>query len=299
MLRENKHKICVPLIIAAMLEYILVSSIMVGLLAPIAYRVRFLDGPGTLIAAVMGLAVGSTIGPVFLGVLIVFLTVNGLFTKMGYVKKALLGAAEPKGGARTWRSVVANGLSASIFAVLSIFFFREIFVVGFMSAIATASADTASTEVGLLSGMKPRLITNLSEIEPGFSGGVTPLGFVGGCIGAISIGIIALYIVHTIYSVGLLNAVTSSDPFIPGRSIIRYAVAISLGGFLGAVLDSLLGATLQAKYTCNVCSHRTEKAVHCGVKARLAGGIRHLDNDAVNVIATLLGALIGIIIFVA
>ena len=286
-------------LIAKMLEYLLVSALMVGVSAPVAYKVRFLDGLGTLTACILGLAVGFTMGPVFLGVLIIFLTVNSLFTKMGYVKKALLGAAEPKGGARTWRSVVANGLSATIFAVLSILFYREILVVGFMSAIAAASADTASTEVGLLSGSKPRLITNLSSVEPGVSGGVTAIGLVGGAIGAISIGIIGLYIVHAIYGFLQLRLLASNDPFIPTSGITRYALAISVGGFCGTVLDSVLGATLQAKYVCGVCSKKTERAEHCGTKSTLIGGVKHLDNYTVNVLATFLGAIIGVLLFLA
>lgn len=285
-------------LIVKMLEY-LVSALMVGVSAPVAYKVRFLDGLGTLTACILGLAVGFTMGPVFLGVLIIFLTVNSLFTKMGYVKKALLGAAEPKGGARTWRSVVANGLSATIFAVISVLFHRQILIVGFMSAIAAASADTASTEVGLLSGSKPRLITNLSGVEPGVSGGVTPLGLVGGVIGAISIGIIGLYVVHAIYGLPWLRPLTSRDPFIPTSGITRYALAISAGGFCGGVLDSVLGATLQAKYVCRVCYKNTERAEHCGAKSKLVGGIEHLDNDTVNVLATFLGAVIGVLLFAA
>ncbi|MEM0119952.1 MAG: DUF92 domain-containing protein [Thermoprotei archaeon] len=282
-----------------MFVYPLVSALMVCGLAPIAYRVGFLDGFGTITASILGLAVGFTMGPIFLGVLIIFLAINSLFTRVGYVKKALLGAAEPKGGARTWRSVVANGLPATIFAVLSILFHGEIFVVGFMGAIAAASADTASTELGLLSGSKPKLITNLSTVEPGVSGGVTVFGLIGGVVGAISIGIIGLYIVHAIYGFQQIRLITPQDPFLPAGGVTKQALAISLGGFFGALLDSLLGATLQAKYVCRVCSKKTEKATHCDANCTLIGGIKQLDNDTVNIAASFLGALIGILLFVA
>lgn len=280
-----------------MLEYLVVSTVMVALLAPLAYRVRFLDGWGTLVASLLGLGVGYTLGPVFLAVLIIFLGVNGLFTKMGYVRKALLGAAEPKGGARTWRSVVANGLVATVFAVLSVFVSGHLLVLGFMGAIATASADTASTEVGLLSGSRPRLITDFSPVEPGVSGGVTPLGFLGGVVGAISIGVVALYIIHAVYGLPFLRLLTPGDPFTVDGETARYALSISVGGFVGALADSLLGATLQAKYVCRVCSKRTEKSKHCGQGARLVRGLRFLDNDGVNLAATLVGAFVSILLF--
>lgn len=281
-----------------MLESQLLATIMVVLSAPIAYKVRFLDGSGTLAASLLGLCVGYTLGPVFLGVLIIFLAVNGLLTRMGYFRKALLGAAEPKGGARTWRSVVANGLSATVFAVLSTFLLRELFLVGFMGAVATASADTASTEVGLLSRSKPKLITNFSRVEPGLSGGVTPLGFLGGLVGAASIGVVGIYVVHALYGFQPLRVFGLGDPF-TGGSLARYASATTLGGFCGSIFDSLLGATLQAKYVCTVCSKTTEKARHCGVRAKLVKGLRLLDNDAVNVVATALGALTSVTLFVS
>lgn len=280
-----------------MLEYVVVSTIMVAVLAPVAYRVRFLDASGTLVAAAMGLCVGYTMGPVFLGVLVVFLVLNGLFTKMGYVKKALLGAAEPKGGARTWRSVVANGLVATVFAVLGAFFPSHMVLLGFMGAIASASADTASTEVGLLSGSKPRLITSLAPVEPGVSGGVTPLGLLGGLVGALSIGFVGLYAVHTIYGAPQIASLAHSDPFVSVRNITRYAWAITVGGFVGGVADSLLGATLQAKYVCSVCGKATEKAEHCGARSRHIRGLRRLDNDMVNLVATFFGALVSIALF--
>jgi len=105
--------------------------------------------------------------------------------------------------------------------------------------------------------------------------------------------------VHTIYGFPMLRLLTSNDPFIPTSGITRYALAISVGGFCGAVLDSVLGATLQAKYVCRVCSKKTERAEHCGVKSTLVGGIDHLDNDTVNVLATFLGAVIGVLVFLA
>jgi len=284
-------------IIVKVLGYLLVSTVMVLVAAPVAYRVGFLDRLGTIIAALMGLCVGYTIGPVFLGVLIIFLTVNSLFTKMGYVKKALLGAAEPKGGARTWRSVAANGLSATLFAVIGAFMFKDVLLVGFMGAIAAASADTASTEVGLLSGSKPRLITNLSPVEPGVSGGVTLLGLIGGIVGAISIGVVGLLAVHAIYNALPLKLLAPNDPFIPSSSLVRYVISITVGGFCGGVADSVLGATIQAKYVCMVCSKATEKPIHCGVESSLMSGVRFMDNDMVNVAATLLGAIVAIAIF--
>jgi uncharacterized membrane protein len=67
--------------------------------------------------------------------------------------------------------------------------------------------------------------------------------------------------------------------------------AIAIAGCAGALADSLLGATLQERRWCDVCGRATERQVHdCGAATRRTGGIALVDNDAVNLAATLTGA---------
>ena len=56
-------------------------------------------------------------------------------------------------------------------------------------------------------------------------------------------------------------------------------------------VDSILGATIQSAYKCSICGRRTEKMLHCGTKARLIKGIRWIDNNVTNLIATFFGAV--------
>jgi uncharacterized protein (TIGR00297 family) len=276
-----------------------ISIAMVAISAPVAYKAKFLDKFGTIAAAALGLAVGISVGPLLLGLLILFLIVNSLFTKLGYIKKALKGAAEPKGGARTWKSVAANGVFAAVFAILEYIYHSDALAVGFMVSIAVASADTTSTEIGLLSRSKPRLITNLSKVAPGTSGGVTALGLLGGVLGATIIGLAGFFVfqyanlrypISTGYVDAPLRINFDSDPLV-------YLLAVTLGGFAGAIFDSLLGAVAQAKYVCSVCSNFVEKPVHCGQASKLIAGYRPLDNDTVNIVSIGLGALFGVALF--
>jgi uncharacterized membrane protein len=70
------------------------------------------------------------------------------------------------------------------------------------------------------------------------------------------------------------------------------AVAGALvGGVAGTTADSLLGATVQARRWCDTCSAATERVLHiCGRRTEPAGGLPWLDNDGVNLAATIAGA---------
>jgi uncharacterized membrane protein len=60
---------------------------------------------------------------------------------------------------------------------------------------------------------------------------------------------------------------------------------------VGSFADSLLGATVQAIYHCGGCRVETERRRHrCGMETRLVRGWRWLNNDAVNAIASAVGA---------
>ena len=74
--------------------------------------------------------------------------------------------------------------------------------------------------------------------------------------------------------------------------------AALVAGVGGALVDSLLGATVQALYRCEACDSFTESAVHpaCGAQTRRVRGWGWVDNDVVNALATLSGAVIGALV---
>jgi uncharacterized membrane protein len=73
------------------------------------------------------------------------------------------------------------------------------------------------------------------------------------------------------------------------------AAAAVVGGFGGAIGDSLLGATVQARRWCDRCERGTERDVHdCGAPTRPAGGVRWIGNDVVNALSGLAGACLAI-----
>ena len=63
------------------------------------------------------------------------------------------------------------------------------------------------------------------------------------------------------------------------------------------MVDSILGATLQAMYYCPICEKETERGIHnCGTRARPIRGVAWFNNDVVNFIATLFGGLLAMAI---
>jgi uncharacterized membrane protein len=76
--------------------------------------------------------------------------------------------------------------------------------------------------------------------------------------------------------------------------------AIVAAGTVGLISDSVLGATIQSQRWCAQCGELTERIVHgCGARTAHRRGAAWLDNDGVNAIATLIGALVGASVVVA
>ena len=177
----------------------------------------------------------------------------------------------PDHGPRTARQVLANGTCATAGA-LALPFTTAGWVV-LVGAIAAALADTWATEIGAHSSRPPRLITDLTPVRPGVSGGITLLGTVAGIAGA-------LLVAGGAYLAGTPAGVPS---------------AALAGGVSGMLVDSLLGATLQAKFHCPACSVEIERAMHgCGRRADHSRGLGWLDNDVVNLLGTAAGATVAL-----
>jgi uncharacterized membrane protein len=159
-----------------------------------------------------------------------------------------------------------------------------------MGALAAATADTWATEIGVLSRTSPRLITTWRKVKAGTSGGVTKLGSAAALLGA---GLLW-------FTTGAIVAITDIDPIgTPDTySQINYWVLLVValaGGIGGMLVDSLLGATVQAQYACPTCNKPTESRVHrCGSRTMLVRGVHWINNDVVNIVGTLVGALVGL-----
>jgi uncharacterized protein (TIGR00297 family) len=251
--------------------------------ALVAIWAKALDRAGFLASVAVGY-------PVFLGggwpwflIVATFFILGVGFTWYRYSYKKSIGSAQEKGGTRSWPNILANGGLAAIFGLLELLVGGAVFAALFLGAICAAASDTAATEIGLLSRRPPRLITKLSEVvPPGISGGVTVMGFLGALLASTVIGVIA----------AALRIITGLNP-------LAIVLIAAVGGVGGSVADSVAGAILQRKNVCVVCGMPCEGKAHCDVPTRYQSGLSYVDNNLVNVLATVAGAAVSLTVAAA
>jgi uncharacterized protein (TIGR00297 family) len=203
-----------------------------------------------------------------------FVSANAVSRYHRAIKTARIGDMVEKGGERDAWQVFANGGVFTAAALASLIHPSPVWLPLAAGAIAASTADTWATEIGTLVAHPPRLITTGKLVPAGTSGGVTWGGSLAGLAGAICIAVVAL-------AAGW------------GQ---KAAVGAILGGVAGSVVDSFAGARWQRRRWCEQCDKPTERVVHsCGTTTRPDGGIRWIDNDLVNAISSLTGAVVGAI----
>jgi uncharacterized protein (TIGR00297 family) len=250
----------------------------------LAWRVKALSLSGALAASVVGGMIFGLGGLPWAAILLVFFLSSSLLSRAFPDAKSNASRKYAKDSRRDWAQVLANGgLGMLLVICYALFPSQNWLWVAYCAAFAAVNADTWSTELGVLSSMPPRLITNGKIVEAGTSGGVSLIG--GGAALGGSFLIAA--------SGAFLNPV-ENPPIAPAI----FVFVITLAGFLGSLVDSLLGASIQAVYFCPSCGKQTESHPEhlCGNQTTLLRGWRWLDNDLVNFVCALSGASIAFLL---
>ena len=237
-----------------------------------AFYLRSVGPSGLHTATLVGSALYFFGGWLSYGALILFFLAGSFVSRMGKQKKTQAYILHQRGGPRGAVQVLANAGPGLILAAGYHFSGQELFLLAVLAGFSAAAADTFSSEIGMLSKTQPVSILTLRRVERGLSGGVTPLGLCGGGLGALVIAMLAL-------------------PFFGWGGV----AVVFLCGVLGSVLDSVMGAALQAKYLLPQ-GGLTERKILGGKPLPLARGLAWVNNDLVNFVSPLLVSAVCLLV---
>jgi len=232
---------------------------------------------GAAAGAVIGTLIFACGGPLFWVILMIFFISS---TGMGYVhasEKLWLAAVHEKGSRRDVLQVIANGGVGAVCAVLYRLSGNASWAVAFAVSFASSNADTWASEIGVLSARKPVSLFTFRPLPRGISGGVSLLGTSMALLGALLVG-------------AAFAAENGAVAFFPS-GFLSLALFITIAGFLGSLIDSVLGATVQAQYASPALTVSpggeglsvTERASRPdGTRNALVRGLSFITNDVVN-----------------
>lgn len=236
-----------------------------------AFLKRKLSRSGLIAALIVGtLMFGLGTGIAWTMMILFFLSSTIISSKSSRQKERL---------GRTWVQVIANVGVALFCAWLYTLTDLEGWLLIALILFAGNTADTWGSEIGTRLKGKTFFITNFQAVQPGLSGGISLVGTLVGALGSMFIA----------SSVVVYKLIFSLPFTYHGNAILEWLLILGMG-FLVTVLDSYLGALIQAKYQhpqSNQILEEKEK------NANLVAGVRFINNDAVNFLSTLLVAIIS------
>ena len=251
-----------------MIARIAAGALLAAVVAYAAYRARSLSAGGAVAAFAVGAIVFGAGGWPAAAVLFAFFAPSVLLSRAGRARKRALQDVGKQGARDAWQVLANGGVAAA--CALAMPFAGAAAAAAFAGAFAAAAADTWATEIGTLAPAQPRSILTLRRMPAGLSGGVTLMGTAASICGALFVALVA----------GLAHVA----PLLP----------VAAAGVAGSLLDSALGASVQALRWCPACERACETDPHhCGTPTTLRRGLGWLENDAVNLAATLGGAALA------
>ena len=158
----------------------------------------------------------------------------------------------------------ANGFWIALFCIMWFLTGSDVFMAAVFTALAAATADTWSTEVGTVNPGKTVKINSFQPVRPGSDGGVSLKGTLASVVGALMIAGF-IFTTYTLYPIQLF--------FI-----------VFILGFMGSVIDSYLGALI------------TDHKIRLKAPSDFSGNSLMFSNSIVNWASTGTSAIIAIIV---
>jgi uncharacterized protein (TIGR00297 family) len=217
---------------------------------------KLLTPLGYLNAWILGVFVWGAFGWQAYAIVMLYFLVGSGLTYVGMTQKEAQGIAEERSGTRGAGNLWGSALTGTICAVISLFVepsIRELLLLGYVASFATKLSDTTASEIGKAYGKSTFLITTLKPVPRGTEGAVSLEGTLAG---------IAASLVLSAFAWGI------------GAIDLLGALWCAIAAFVATTIESLIGATVEEKWT-------------------------WLTHDLVNVINTTIGAIAAIVLAIA
>jgi uncharacterized protein (TIGR00297 family) len=242
---------------------IVLNTILLGL-AWIAPK-KLLTPAGLFHAWFLAILIWVTLGWQGYAVVMFYFLVGSGVTRIGMAQKEAQGIAEKRSGARgpenVWGSALTGALCALGVGIINSGFIvatpqslipnpQSLLLLAYVASFSTKLADTTASEVGKAYGKSTFLITTLQPVPRGTEGAVSLEGTLAGILASVAIALVG-------WGVGLID-------------LLGVAWCV-LAAFIATNLESVIGATLQSKYT-------------------------WLTNEVVNIFNTLIGAIASVLL---
>lgn len=212
---------------ALLISYSIVLALLV-IVVVISIRTKKLTRPAGFTAILVGLLVFAGTGYTGIILLAAFFILGTLATSH---KKELKAKLQPEGvhpEARDPGQVLANGGTAALMSLLALLnpASTDTYVMMLAASLSAATADTLSSELGMVYGRNSYNILTFKKEPRGLDGVVSLEGTLLGAAGALLIALI--YAATTGFGTAVLF--------------------ITLAGIMGNLADSVLGASLERKH---------------------------------------------------
>ena len=170
----------------------------------------------------------------YLAMLVLFVVASVLATRFRFEDKRRKNLQEGTHGERGLSNVLAHVLIPSGLVAVGWAFPANLSAAStaflYTSALAFGAADTFASEFGVLAGRARSLLSG-KVVVPGTNGGVSSLGEAWAFVGAFTTAIVAGVLFHLFAQ--------------PSPPIGTLLVGVTLAGFLGCQVDSVIGETLE------------------------------------------------------
>jgi uncharacterized protein (TIGR00297 family) len=251
-----------------MASQLLLGAVFAFIVAVGSYAFRFLTLSGTIATFLLGVIVFGIGGWQWAVPILTFFLLSSMLSRYGGSRKKQFDTLFGKSYTRDWAQVASNGGLAGTIVLLSVLFPVYDFYPIYLGALAAVTADTWGTEIGVLTKGKTLSVLSMKPVPPGTSGGISEQGTIAGLAGALV--------------VALSGYAWCTD--------LKTIIFVALAGMAGSLGDSMLGATLQVQFRCEVCGKQTEHRAHCGSPTEQIAGVAWVNNDVVNLACSAVGA---------